>query len=187
MSKPKDPQRDLRDEIQRQLVLLKRQLDKELAEDLKKLRTELRAEILAELRGAARDAAVDAARDAARDAVRAEIPKAKSELESTLNNQLATRSETAGRELVATACRQMGNVVYKKVIEEVNHTLVPKIDNMATWLNYQTQDTAELVNDYRRAVYKQNCEGQLALTDGGKPNKPYIQPGVDVFFGENDY
>lgn len=153
---------------------MKRQLDKEIAEDFAQLRAEIRAIAREEAQRAAEDATAGVA----------------ATVSATVNNQLALSAagtETKNRELMLATCKQLGSAIYSKVITEVNQTIAPKLDKMESWVNYQTQDTTELITDYRRAVYDQTKDDQLLLTDGGKPNKPFLRKGVDVFFGESDY
>ena len=181
------------DEVQRQLQMVKRQIDLELADDIAKLRAELaimvRAEVAA-IRGEIRNEVSRATADVSAKVSAQVNAQVSAQVSAGVNNALAVRGgeeSRANRELVVATCKQLGTAVYNRVLGELNETLVPKIDNLAEWMNYQTQDTTELITDYRRAVYDQNRPAdQRLITDGKGNSRTRIRNNVDVFFSEDD-
>lgn len=96
------------------------------------------------------------------------------------NNQI-TELKTATRELIKTATTQMAEKVYKRINDEMG----PQIQNAVEWVNYNTQDTEGLINDYRKAVeHNHRAGGQKLLTDG--KDKRVISEHVRTFWSEDD-
>ena len=77
--------------------------------------------------------------------------------------------------------------VYTNVINKINEEIVPKVNTMAEWVNYNMQDGNDLVDQYRRAAEKQTnkIDPEMGLLTYGKTDKRIISPHVRTFF-END-
>lgn len=108
--------------------------------------------------------------------------KQKSEL-----NQLAIvkKSDAANRELVIAAGQQIGNITYKRVMDEINAKIVPQINNVAQYVAYQMQDQTENITEYRRAVFAQaTADDAKMLTNGD--TRHVISEHVQAVFREDD-
>ncbi len=104
-----------------------------------------------------------------------------------MNNQLVVSNN---KQITATkqVAKDIARVVKREVIEEINTTLVPKINSMQEWLNYNTQDTGEVINDYRMAVeYNSRMDDLKAITTGKGEDRRAWGPknSVRVMFGED--
>ena len=168
-------------EITKQLKQLKQQLDRELLDDLK----ELRAGLLADLK------------QHISNEIKVNLKTVSENMRKETNNQLVvandmqlvavTNAAKMNKEIAGAICKQASEHAYNLVINEINTNVMPKVDNMMQWMSYQTQDTTELITDYRRAVHKQSSTnaGNL-LTSGGTGSSSRIQPNVEMFFTEGD-
>lgn len=81
--------------------------------------------------------------------------------------------------------RQASGAVYSKVMREINTKLVPELDRMAQWLNYQTQDTDGVVEQYRREV-ETPIRGDVKLLTNGGDLRHIITPQVRLLFEYGD-
>jgi hypothetical protein len=167
----------IREEITKQLRSLKKQIDIEISSDLEKLD----AKFAAALSEATKKAADDVTR--VRSEVDAKVDTAKNQIVATNSNQLAVVRES-NRKMLQEVGQQITNATYKKVVAEINRELVPKLNGMVEYVNYQMQDTTELVTDYRRAVNDQVNGGQKYITDGN--NKGIISEHVSMFFRDEE-
>jgi hypothetical protein len=167
----------IRAEITAQLLLMKRQIDLEIAEDIKGVEERIKTHIAsAEQRTTAAVAEV-------RSSVDTKVTAAKSQIVLANNNQLATVQEQT-KQMMQAVGQQITNAAYKRVIADINRDIVPKVNSMVEFVNYQMQDPGEIVTDYRRAVHQQANEGQKLLTDGN--DKHVISEHVSLFFREDN-
>lgn len=181
-------------EVTSQLLNMKQKIDLEIVEDMAKLKKELMAEI---------SAAMKMSQDTKRQVssqlqeVRAatqRVDDISKEVESQLtsvNNQIVLSGERqlavtkeATKALVLAVGEKVAEDVYVRVVGEINDTIVPKVNNMVQWVNYQTQDTTDMLTDYRRAVEHTANSGHKLITDG--KDKSVITPHVRTFFNEYD-
>jgi N-formylglutamate amidohydrolase len=88
------------------------------------------------------------------------------------------------KQMMQAVGQQITNAAYKRVIADINRDIVPKVNSMVEFVNYQMQDPGEIVTDYRRAVHQQANEGQKLLTDGN--DKHVISEHVSLFFREDN-
>jgi hypothetical protein len=72
------------------------------------------------------------------------------------------------KELTGAITQAASQKVYAAVISEINTKIVPKVDNMVQWVNYNMQDGGEIVTDYRRAVEHQSRESDMKLLASSK-------------------
>ncbi len=163
------PNRDpISDEITRQLSLLKRQLDLEIKRDF----------------AAMKDSIIREMRSYIDNKVEMEIAATSDKLSADVNKQLVTAGGGMSKDLVVAISNNTGQQVYKKIIGDLNKTIVPKIENLELMAKYRDDDTHELLNRYRTAVYEQNKGSTKAITDG---KSLHISEHVNLFFNENDY
>jgi hypothetical protein len=153
----------IRQIVTSELLKLKKQIDIEISADIANLEKKLTA--------------VEKSVETTTANVRKDIAK----------NQLAivTKSDERNRELILAVGQQITNTTYKKVMEEINREIVPKINNMASFVAYQMQDPTEIITDYRRAVHNQS-EASTAgrITDGN--DRHVISEHVQVFFRDEE-
>ena len=90
----------------------------------------------------------------------------------------------SSREL-ATMTKDITVAVYDKVLCEINQTLVPQINQMGRWVNFNMQDGDQLVDIYRRRVEHQSSGNTKMLTAGGSADKRVISPHIRTMFGED--
>ena len=116
-----------------------------------------------------------------------DVEKKITQMTGQMNNQLVVSNN---KQLTATkqVAKDIARVVKREVIEEINTTLVPKINSMQEWLNYNTQDTGELINDYRMAVeHSSRMDDLKTITTGKGEDRRAWGPNnsVRVMFGED--
>ncbi len=191
-------------EITTQLRELKKQIDKELQEDIETLRGTI--EQLVDSRVAELTRGLESVdkrvktvsknitdvKDAIAD-VKTEVQGVAAGIDgkiTAMNGQLVTTGErqlalskAATKEIIQVVGQKIANDVYDNVLGEINKTIVPKVNDKVNWVNYQTQDTGELITDYRRAVDRVSNSGQKFITDGN--DKHVITPHVRLFFDDN--
>lgn len=90
--------------------------------------------------------------------------------------------------LVAAITDQVAEKVYKEVVDEINEKIVPQVNNMVEWVNYNTQDGGEVVDRYRRAAELQanKIDPTVKFITDGKHDKRIISEHVRTFFGGPD-
>lgn len=138
------------------------EIRKEVERAVKKLKTEIMDELRAELKLE----------------VRSELKK----IPQTNNMQLA-RVDASSKEITAIV-QKATDQVYDDVMNEIDRTITPKVNRMVQWVNYNTQDGAEIVDSYRRQVEKQSGPSNMMITDG-KKDKRVISANVRTFFEDS--
>jgi hypothetical protein len=175
-------------EITAQLREMKAQIDKDLQMDLKtmsdmitrtlalKITATVTADVLATLRQEMATMVTSAAEKAATSAVQKAAPA---------RGELVTLSAT--QDMVLDMGNKVQNVVYNRVIAAINTEIMPKVNNLAQWANYQFQDCDELVDNYRRGVEAQSREeGNIARITDGRKDKTIISPHVRTLWDDDD-
>lgn len=105
----------------------------------------------------------------------------KAQLEAQLGMQLQSQAQAQSQ--LSCIGDQLGEKVYSQIIKEINTTIVPRIDKMVEWINYNIQDDDTTVRDYLSAVeLVSNPTGSLT---NGKTDSRFITPYVRTFF-ENE-
>lgn len=173
-------------QITSQLIQLKKQIDTELVADIEGLKEQLLAAITSQIsKSEARtEATVANASAELKQTIDTKIATTNNQIVLANKQQLVTVRETT-KELIQAVGQQITTAAYKKVIGEINEKIVPKIENMMQYVNYQMQDGGELVTDYRRAVDREaNKTGTKMITDGN--DKHIISENVSMFFREDD-
>lgn len=177
-----DPLKEfIRAEITKQLKQLKQTLDEEIKQDIATLRKELTAVI--DQKYTAMNGRVDA--------VNKKVT-AQADTRTTQNTQsappnslaLVTKEET--RQLVKIAVQEATNVVYNEVMGEINKKIVPKVDSMVRYVNYQMQDGQSIVTDYRKAVHRQEKSDNAGLLTNGGDTSHILSENVELFFHTGD-
>lgn len=167
--------------ITSQLVDMKRQIDAELTADISTLRDQLVTLINAQI---SKSEATVASLATDLKQMDTKITATNSQIVVANKQQLVAVREST-KELINAVGQQITNSTYKKVVEEINKTIVPKVENMMQYVSYQMQDGGEIVTDYRRAVDRvANNTGSKMLTDG--KDKHIISENVSMFFREGD-
>jgi hypothetical protein len=181
----------IRAEIVSQLVVVKKQIDIEVRQDLDALRGAISKEIkaaIADIRGSVAADVRDVRSSVASDIknVEQQVNKTNSQIVVSQERQLATVKKVT-KDLVMVVGQQITSQVYGKVMDEINTKIVPKVNNMVQYVNYQMQDGGEVVTDYRMAVDRQyNGTGDTKrITDGN--DKHILQAGVSLFFTDDGY
>lgn len=94
---------------------------------------------------------------------------------------------THSKHELALVSQELQTTVRDAVIADINRTIVPQINKMASWVNFQLQDDDLVVDAYRRGVEQQFRSDTLRLTGADAANdKRIISPYVSTFFGEDD-
>jgi 4-hydroxy-L-threonine phosphate dehydrogenase PdxA len=153
----------IRAECEKAMVGLKKQLDKEILQD----KAELEAKIEA--------------------TASASAPTNNSQLVAVSNQQLTLATANIRKEtqaLVAAAMNKAAQTAYDRTMAEVKPVLASTIQ----MVQYQAQDGHEIVDNYRRAVYKQS-EGEAGagpkMLTSGKSERQVTDHMVK-FFDESD-
>lgn len=181
-----EQQRWISDQITTQLIQLKKQIDTEIVADIEGLKEQLMAAISSQIsKSEARtEATVANASADLKQAIDTKIATTNNQIVVANKQQLVTVREST-RELIQAVGQQITTATYKKVIGEINDKIVPRIENMMQYVNYQMQDSGEIVTDYRRAVDREaNRSGAKMITDGN--DKHVISENVSVFFRDDD-
>ncbi len=181
-------------EITAQLKELKEQLNKEMLEDMNKIKKSILSEVAA-IMEQKMEQKIKAETHKNVTLACEGVTKSVNKRLDQINNQMivvsqdqANSSREQTREIVLSMGQQVCDTVYSNVIAEINKELVPKINNMAQWVNYNLQDGNEVVDSYRRAVEYRSSKldpNLKLLTDGGK-DKRVISPHVRTFFADDD-
>jgi len=190
-----DTKKFISQEITRQLRELKEQINRETYEEMKVLRKDIMARVISYVE--------DKVIPGVKSTTKKSLDEAKQDMEIMTKNmtsantaninsivlannkQLREVKETT-REIVLAVGEQVQTAVYGRVISEINEKIIPKVENMIQWVNYSTQDGAEVVDQYRREVeYNQGGGGrsQQLLTHDGD-NRHIISDNVRLFFKE---
>ena|ERR1700743_2014065 len=167
-------------EITLQLRELKRQINIELTHDLNVLRDQIMADIMHNVTNEI-DRKIKHAVEKSLSEVRSDISNMNSQLVVTNERDAALIKQTT-KELITKVSKHVCDEVYGRVVGEINTTIVPKVDNMVKWVNYNMQDGGEIIDKYRRTVENQN--ETLSITDGSRDSR-IISPYVRMFFGED--
>src|SRR6185312_6764485 len=110
------------------------------------------------------------------------IDRANNQIVVANNQQLAVANEKT-REMIIAVGQQVCDTVYERVITEINTEVVPKVNNMVQWVNYNMQDGGEVVDSYRRAVEHQHRpDSKIKLLTDGKKDKRIITEHIRTFF-----
>ncbi len=101
---------------------------------------------------------------------------------------LNSRVSPAVRELVAFTASQMGSLVYREVIEELNEKVVPQVTQMVNYVNYSLQDGQEIVDEHRSKLETQlnNLDPNIKLITDGRNDKRILSPYVRTVWGGPD-
>lgn len=190
-------------EITMQLRELKEQINKEVVEDLKILQKTIADEVTREVIGqvttrmngdidrkvkSATTRLVDSARTEIISNVEkkiAHIDRTNNQIVVANNQQLAAANEKT-REMIIAVGQQVCDTVYERVITEINTEVVPKVNNMVQWVNYNMQDGGEVVDSYRRAVENQHRpDPKIKLLTDGHRDKRIITEHIRTFFSDS--
>lgn len=164
----------------RLLLEMKKQLDLELKRDLESLEQRIMTKIEgAEKRTGDR---VDSIKSQTAAVISGELAKVNNQISTTNSQAVAIRAQT--RELIVKATEKMGAQVY----ERINKEMMPKFAAAAERLDYHTQDGAEVVDAYRREVYRRHKidSGQKMLTQGDAMKKIELGEHVGLFWDGTD-
>jgi hypothetical protein len=165
---PQGPQSgSISEEITRQLSLLKRQIDAEIKRDL----------------AAMKDSIVREMRSYVDNKIDSEIASTRNKLSEDVNKQIVAANGGVSKDLVMSVANNAGQQVYKKIITDLNKTIVPKIEHLDLMMKYRDDDTHQLLNNYRYAVFEQHNPDAKMITDG---KSLHISEHVNLFFNEND-
>lgn len=162
-------------EITLQLRELKEEMDRKMEEDLYNLRQQIITEITTSLQYDKN--LIDKKINDKMESLHGQIVVAG-------DRQTAAITQNT-KELVLSVGKQVQKQVYNQVINEINEKIVPKVNNMVEWVNYNMQDGGEIVSGYRRAVEAQSCSDRVKLLTDTK-DKRIISEHVRLVFGEPD-
>ncbi len=193
-NRPKTQQDLISEEITRQLIELKAQLNKEILEDLKVLQQQITHDVINAIESNLMVNVNGGMKRMNRDiqAVKATVShvnevvcELKTNPPAAQNNQLAVMGRKETKNLVLAVVQQAKDEVFNQVMCEVNETIVPQVERMVEWVNYNTQDGGEIVTDYRRAVEHQANGSKLKMLTYGKTDKRIITPHIRTFWSES--
>ena len=197
MSFTPEQRRHISTEITSQLTQLKKQIDVEILSDIQKLRSEIGTMVSIKIAELNRD--IDNVDKRIRTVtknvadVQMDVGVISSNIDSkinAMNGQLVVTNErqlavtkAATKEIILAVGQKIATDVYDKVLDEINISIVPKVNSMVSWVNYQTQDTSEVITDYRRAVERTSSSGKSTITDGN--DKHIITPHFRMAFTDD--
>lgn len=103
------------------------------------------------------------------------------------NNKQILATKQLTKEMAGAITAAASKQVYQAVISEINTKIVPKVNDMVQWVNYNMQDTGELITDYRRAVEEQSRGGDMKLlaSSRGEDKSRWAGGNVGLFFTED--
>lgn len=186
-------------EVTGQLLELKAQLNKEMLEDMRELQQAIVASVTESIMAAVDKKIDDAVKKAVARSVLGATKDMKKSIETSCSQKIddAIRAENATRgmqimkreetaELVLSVGQQVQTQVLKTVMNEINTKVVPKVNNMVQWVNYNMQDGAGVVDEYRREVEKQHFDPTVKMLTDGKKDSRVISPYVRTVWGDDD-
>jgi hypothetical protein len=185
-AKPDSAQLNIRkivsDEMVRQLNAMKDEINRDLVEDLKQMRKIITEDVIdevhrymdekmAQVRRTGGSVNTGAITEEVKSEVMADVNKKMEQMNNQLvvsNNKQVALTKQMTKELTGAITQAASQKVYAAVISEINTKIVPKVDNMVQWVNYNMQDGGEIVTDYRRAVEHQSRESDMKLLASSK-------------------
>ena len=96
---------------------------------------------------------------------------------------ISRQQETAMVQIAEKSVQRASKEVYKRVMNEINTKIVPKMAGTMEMLRYHMEDPGEVINNYRQAVGNQG-ENVRTLTNGD--TRGIVSENVSVFFREDD-
>lgn len=104
------------------------------------------------------------------------------------NNQLALVRKQETTEMVLAVCQKAQTTIHNNIMRKINEDIVPKVNNMVQWVNYNMQDGAGVVDEYRRQVEHQSVkfDPNMKLVTDGKRDDRIISPHIRTFFSNED-
>ena len=175
--------KQVRDIVQEELVKLKRQIDAEFMKDLAELKYEL-VGMINEMKDAEVIQPMNKSTQDNIECMRENTDNQIVSIREETKQQLAQLREST-KELIVKFGAEVQKNTYNKVIDNINKTIVPRMDNLIEYVNYHNQDGQEIITNYRRAV-DDRVNGQKMLTDGVDDGR-IISENVSMFFGEEKY
>lgn len=141
--------------VRAEVARLRDEINKDLVRDLEELRSVITKDVLA--------------------VMQEEFKRRDSQTKEALDKQIATANnkqlaitKAATKELAVAVSEQATRNAYQMIMKKVNETIIPQINNMVEWVNYNTQDTGELITNYRRAVEQQSHSEDVKLIGSSK-------------------
>ncbi len=168
-------------EITNQLRELKAQLNKEIVEDLQVMRNEITKAVTAHVDEKIAQE-IERQFKAHHTTIAAEVDK-----KLAASDKQIALSRQSTNDIVQKMGQNIYSEVYGRIMGDINKRIVPEVNKMVQWVNYNMQDGNAIVDSYRRDVEKQSEaeRGVLHLTDGKKDER-IISPHVRTFFSEAD-
>jgi hypothetical protein len=171
---------------------LKFQLNRDIVEDMEVMKCQIIKELTSSLTDKMRQMIALSVADAKRDMMvelaaklDARVDNNNKQIVLANNKQLGAIKEIT-KEIVKTAGAEIESQVYKKVINDMNTRIMPQLNNMASWVNFNLEDGNEIVNNYRNAVeYEAHGTDFLRLEGSGKKDSRIISPHVRTFFKDD--
>lgn len=171
---------------------LKYQLNRDIVEDMEVMKCQIIKELTLSLTDKIKQLIAQSVADAKRDMMTELVAKLDSKVDNNNkqivlanNKQLGVIKEIT-KEIVKTAGAEIESHVYKKVINDMNTRIMPQLNNMASWVNFNLEDGNEIVNNYRNAVeYEAHGSDFLRLEGNGKKDSRIISPHVRTFFKDD--
>ncbi len=184
----------IRTEIATQILEMKTQINASLVSDLKSIQQQIIDSVTADSdKKIKKHVAKNANYFSGKidDQIATEVAKSVESnvlMQQSKNNQLAIVRKQETTELVLAVCQKAQTAVYNNVMREINEKVVPKVNNMVQWVNYNMQDGAGVVDDYRRQVEHQSVkfDPNMKLVTDGKRDDRIISPHIRTFFSNED-
>ncbi len=154
--------RVIREEVTRQLSILKSQLNEEISKAFADMTKKITLDIDQKLSQKTEEAVANT------------MSRQLALVASDRRNELAVEREVTQKLIQATG-QQICKNVYGKVVDDINKKIVPKVNNMVDFVTYKMNDGEEVINNFRRGIHERNSQPGVQISEN-----------VGLFFNEND-
>jgi len=166
-------------EITMQLFELKDQLNKEISRDI----SIMKQQIIQELK-ISQDHSIDRNTSYKSSHKGSQRNTPNDQQLAIINPEQKKMMIAISRQVCEKMCNQVSEVVYNRIVDEIDTKIMPQVNNMVEWVNYNMEDGGIVVDKFRREVEKQSSGETKFLTDG-KNQKNIISPYVRTMFADN--
>lgn len=178
------------DEITKQLTRMKMEINQNLVDDLKEMRELITKDVIDAVQSYLDKELIKLHHGGSARDIKNEVMADMNKKMADMNNQIALVGDkqlVATKQMAETITSAASKQIYQAVLTEINDKIMPKVNNMVQWVNYQTQDTTELITDYRHAVAEQSYNSDRKfLAIKGEDKKSWAGGNVRVMWDDSD-
>jgi hypothetical protein len=160
-------------------------INAQLTRDLRDMRNRITEDVLLACREMISKEVATALADGKNNKMRSEINRCKEEIKAEVSASIKEDIADVSKQIVVSNNKQLAitkkltqdvsavvsRQVHASVIDEINRTIVPELDKMSQWVQYNTEDTTDMITSYRKAVHNQARQSDALMIGSGDPEK----------------